>query len=169
MMSAVFFAVFSGLAWMGLRGNVGIVTFIIGIIIGTVLWRLFGFRSRIPFSVVGAVKLVYLGVSLFAVFIAELVLSNLQQLLIVLAPRIAVTPYWTSFRTELETPVMRALLGAMIVMTPGTVAYGESESGDGDWIINIHVLHAKDEADARQTVDRIRTKFESRIRQLEIL
>ncbi len=168
-MAAVFFSLFAGLAWMGLRGNVGIVTFIVGVIIGIALWRLFGFRSRQPFNLAGAVRRIYLGASIFVVFIAELVISNLQQLRIILAPRVVVTPYWISFRTELETPAMRAFLGTLIVMTPGTVAYGEAQTEDGAWLINIHVLHGKDAEDAQNAVDRIRRRFETRIRQLEIL
>ena len=166
-MSAFFFVVFAGTAWMGLRGDASVVTFTIGMLIGLGLWRVFGFRSRYPFSIVRAIRLALLGVSLFLVFLLELVLANLQQLRIVLAPRLEVRPYWLELRTTLETPAMRAVLGSMIVMTPGTVAYGETEAEDGAWIIGVHALHAKDEADAQQAIERIRRRFESRLKKME--
>jgi multicomponent Na+:H+ antiporter subunit E len=166
-MSAFFFIIFAGSAWMGLRGDISIYTFVIGMLIGFSIWRLFGFQSRRAFSVFRAIRLVVLGVSLFVVFVVELVLANLHQLRIVLSPRIAVHPYWLQYRTELETPAMRAVLGSMIVMTPGTVAYGATESADGVWTIGVHALHAEDEADAQKAINRIRDRFESRLIKME--
>ena len=168
-MSAFFFVLFAGMAWMGLRGDVGVDTFIVGVVIGFGLWRLFGFKSRRPFSIVRAIRLALLGASTLIVFVSDLILANLQQVRIVLAPHIAVSPYWLQYRTELETPAMRAVLGSMIVMTPGTVAYGEVEAEEGVWIIGVHALHADGEADAQNTIDRIRGRFESRLRQMETL
>ena len=107
--------------------------------------------------------------SVFFVFLKELVLANLQQLRIVLTPRIRVSPHWLRYRTELETPAMRAVLGSMIVMTPGTVAYKETEAEEGVWTIAVHALHAKDEEEAQKTLDRIHDRFESRLRQMETL
>ena len=168
-MSAFFFVILAGIAWMGLRGNAGVDSFIVGVVIGFGLWRLFGFESRRPFSIVRMIRLALLGASTFIVFVSDLILANLQQVRIVLAPRIAVSPYWLQFRTELETPAMRAVLGSMIVMTPGTVAYGETEVEEGVWIIGVHALHVDDEADAQNTIDRIRGRFESRLRKMETL
>lgn len=166
-MSTFFFVLFAGIAWMGLRGDMSAHTFVIGMLIGFGLWRIFGFRSRVPFSIVRAIRLAQLGVSLFLVFLVELVLANLQQLRIVLAPRLDVNPYWLQLSTTLETPAMRAVLGTMIVMTPGTVAYGETRAEDGFWIIGIHMLHAKNDEDAQQAIDRIRSRFESRLKKME--
>ena len=166
-MSAFFFVLFAGTAWMGLRGDISVFAFAIGLLIGIGLWRIFGFQSRRPFSVVRAIRLAVLGVSLFVVFVVELILANLHQLRVVLSPRMAVHPYWLRYRTELKTPAMRALLGTMIVMTPGTVAYGETESADGVWTIGVHALHAEDEADAQKAINRIRDRFESRLKKME--
>jgi len=168
-MSAFFFIIFTAVVWMGLRGDIGVFTFAVGILLGFGMWRLFGFKSRHPFSIVRAIRLTFLGVSVFIVFLKELVLANLQQLRIVLAPRIRVSPHWLLYRTELETPAMRAVLGSMIVMTPGTVAYKETEAEEGGWTIAVHALHAKDEQEAQKTLDRIHDRFESRLRQMETL
>jgi multisubunit Na+/H+ antiporter MnhE subunit len=118
---------------------------------------------------VRAVRLTFLGASVFIVFVKELILANLHQLRIVLAPRIEVQPYWLRFCTRLETPAMRAVMGSMIVMTPGTVAYGETKTEDGKWIIEVHALNAASEADAQNIINRIREKFESRLRRMETL
>ena len=168
-MSAFFFIIFSGMVWMGLRGDTGVFTFVVGVLLGFGMWRLFGFRSRRPFSIVRAIRLTFLGVSVFIVFLKELMLANLQQLRIVLAPRIRISPHWLRYRTELETPAMRAVLGSMIVMTPGTLAYKETEAEEGGWTIAVHALHAKDEEEAQKTLDRIQDRFESRLRQMETL
>jgi multisubunit Na+/H+ antiporter MnhE subunit len=168
-MSSFFFIFFSGIVWMGLRGDIGVFNFVVGILLGFGLWRLFRFKSRHPFSIVGVIRLTFLGLSVFIVFLAELVLANLHQLRIVLAPRIRVSPYWLQYRTELETPAMRAVLGSIIVMTPGTGAYKETESEEGVWTIAVHALHAKDEEEAQKILDRIRGRFESRLRQMETL
>ena len=168
-MSAFFFIIFSGIAWMGLSGDISVFTFIVGLLLGFGMWRLFRFKSRRPFSITGAIRLTFLGLSVFIVFLKELLLANLQQLRIVLAPRIQVSPYWLQYRTELETPAMRAVLGSMIVMTPGTVAYRETETEEGVWTIAVHLLHAKDGEEAQKSLDRIRDQFESRLRQMETL
>ena len=47
--------------------------------------------------------------------------------------------------------------------------YGETEVEEGVWIIGVHALHAEDEADAQNAIDRIRERFESRLRQMETL
>ena len=168
-MSAFFFIIFSGLVWMGLNGDIGVFTFVVGLLLGFGMWRLFRFKSRRPFSITGAIRLVFLGLMVFIVFLKELLLANLQQLRIVFKPRIVINPYWLRYRTELETPVMRAVLGSMIVMTPGTVAYKETEAEEGGWAIAVHALHAKDEEEAQKTLDRIHDRFESRLRQMETL
>ena len=168
-MSAFFFVIFTGIVWMGLRGDIGVYTFVIGMLLGFGLWRLFRFKSRRPFSIVRATRLTLLGLSVFIVFLKELLLANLQQLRIVFAPRIKVSPHWLQYHTELETPAMRAVLGSMIVMTPGTVAYKETETEEGGWTIAVHALHAKDEEEAQKIIDSIREQFESRLRQMETL
>ena len=168
-MSAFFFFIFTGITWMGLRGDISVITFVIGILLGLGMWRLFGYKSRRPASFARAIRLTYLGVSVFMIFVKELVLANLQQLRVVLAPQVRVTPHWLQYRTELETPAMRAVLGSMIVMTPGTVAYRETAVEDGTWTIAVHALDAGNEAQAQKTLDHIRDVFESRLKQMEAL
>ena len=61
---------------------------------------------------------------------------------------------------------MRALLGAMLTLTPGTLTYEESAAEDGGWIVSLHVLDLRDE---ERLVERIRTRFEAPLRAMENL
>jgi multisubunit Na+/H+ antiporter MnhE subunit len=168
-MSVFFFVIFIATTWMALTGDISVYTFVVGVLIGFAVWRIFGFKARRPFSIAGASRLLWLGTSLLLIFLVDLVRANLHQLRIVLAPRIAISPCWLQFRTSLETPAMRAVLGSMIVMTPGTVAYGETQAEDGAWIIGVHALHVEGEADLSEVIDQIRRRFESRLKQMEML
>jgi multisubunit Na+/H+ antiporter MnhE subunit len=115
---------------------------------------------------VRALRLAWQGLQLFAVFLWELVVANLEQLRVILAPRIAVTPGWIRIRSDLETPAARALLGVMISLTPGSLTYEEGPTEDGSWILSLHVLDLRDE---EQLVAQIRSRFESRLRAMERL
>jgi multicomponent Na+:H+ antiporter subunit E len=168
-MSLFFFVIFAGTTWMALSNDLSLITFGIGVLIGFGVFRIFGLKVGRPFSVVRAFRLLWLGTTLLFIFLVDLVRANLQQLRLVLTPRIVINPYWLQFRTRLETPAMRAVLGSMIVMTPGTVAYGETEAEDGGWIIGVHALNVESEADVQEVVDQIRSRFESRLKEMETL
>ena len=165
-MSTVFVTIMAGLAWMGLMGETGWGVFTAGAVIGFVIWRVEGGRARRPFGLVRALRLVWLAIRLLVVFLWELVVANVEQLRIVLAPRVDVCPGWILFRSDLETPSMRALLGALISLTPGSLTYEESVAEDGGWIISLHVLDLRDE---ERLVQQIRTRFESPLRAMESL
>ena len=165
-MSTLLVTILAGLAWMGLVGATGWGSFITGAVIGLVIWRVEGGRARRSFGLVRALRLVGLAVRLLVVFLWELVVANVEQLRIILAPRMDVRPAWILFHSELETPAMRALLGAMLSLTPGSLTYEESASEDGDWIISIHVIDLRDED---RMVEQIRSRFESTLRAMESL
>ena len=165
-MSTFYTAILTGLAWMGLTADVGWGAFAVGAGLGLVLVRIAGVRSRRPFGPVRALRLAWQGLQLFAVFLWELVVANLEQLRVILAPRITVTPGWIRMRSDLETPAARALLGVMISLTPGSLTYEEGPTEDGSWILSLHVLDLRDE---EQLVAQIRSRFESRLRAMERL
>ena len=93
-------------------------------------------------------------------------MAVVEQLRIVLAPRIDVHPGWIRFDTELETPAMRVLLGVVLSLTPGSLTYEESISEDGACDIALHVLDLRDED---RLVERIRARFEAPLRAMETL
>jgi multicomponent Na+:H+ antiporter subunit E len=165
-MSTVLFLVLAGVAWMGLRNDVGLASFATGVAIGWVVWKIERARAHRPFSLRRALKLLWLGMLLFFAFLWELLLANLQQLRIIFAPRISVQPRWIRFRTRLQTPAMRALFGVMISLTPGTVTAEDREDEDGGWIIGVHALDA---ADDDVVVARIRSHLEAPLERMESL
>ena len=165
-MALLFVAILTGLAWMGLINQVSWGSFLFGAAAGLVVWRYEGARSRRPFGPLRFALALGLGLRIFAVFLWELVVANLEQLRIVLAPRIAVRPGWVRFRSELETPALRALLGAMVSLTPGTLTYEESEDESGSWSMSLHVLDLGDE---EALVAHLRERFEAPLRRLEEL
>ena len=165
-MSSFFFAILTGLAWMGLTAEVSWGSFALGAGGGVLISRLEGARERRPLGLVRGLRLVWLGARLGVVFLWELVVANLEQLRIVLAWRIDVRPGWIRFDSELETPAMRALLGAMISLTPGSLTYEDSAAEDGAWSVSLHVLDLRDE---EQVVARIRERFEAPLRAMERL
>jgi len=161
-----FFAtILAGLAWMGLNAEVGFGTFGVGLVIGSLIWRLEGARASTRFGPVRASRLLGIGVRLLGVFLWELVVANFEQLRIILAPRIDVHPGWIRFGTNLETPAMRAVFGAMVSLTPGSLTYEESSDESG-CTISLHVLDLRDE---ERMVARIRTRFEAPLRAMERL
>ena len=92
-------------------------------------------------------------------FSAEVLIANLQQLRIVLAPRLRVRPRWLVYRTELRDPRLRVLLGLMLSLTPGTIT-AELEAD----ALLVHVL---DTRDPEAVEERIRRRFEGLLQELE--
>jgi multisubunit Na+/H+ antiporter MnhE subunit len=165
-MAIFFVATLTGLVWMGLLGEVGWGSFGVGVALGLAVWRVEGVRSRRAFGPVRALRLTWLATRFFAVFLVELLVAVVEQVRIVLAPRIDVRPGWVRFTTELETPAMRVLLGVVISLTPGSLTYEESISEDGVCDLAIHVLDLRDEG---RLVERIRARFELPLREMEVL
>jgi multisubunit Na+/H+ antiporter MnhE subunit len=165
-MATFYAAILAGVVWMGLRADIGWGTFALGAGLGLVFWRAEGARASRPFRPARAVGLLWHALLLLGVFLWELVVANLEQLRIVLAPRIAVRPGWIRMRSELATPAARALLGVMISLTPGSLTYEEGADEDDAWVLSLHVLDLRDE---EQLVARIRERFESRLRAMEQL
>lgn len=147
-------------AWFGLRGTLGPGTVVVlGALALLVLSR---HRTaalgplpgpRFFSKLAGALHVVLL-------FGWELVVSNLQQLRVVFGPARLVQPHWLQFRTEIESPLLRALLGMMISLTPGTMTVDI----DDDGTVSIHVLVAEDDA---TVIRRLRDTLECPLRRLE--
>ena len=165
-MSTFFVAILTGLAWMGLLGEIGWGSFAVGAALGLAVWRIEGARARRPFGPVRALRLTWLGLRFLSVFVWELVVAVVEQVRIVLAPRIDVHPGWVHFTTELETPAMRVLLGVVISLTPGSLTYEETISEEGTCDLALHVLDLRDE---QRLIARIRARFEAPLRAMETL
>jgi len=92
-------------------------------------------------------------------FSRELVLANLQQLRLVLAPRVQLRPRWLVYRTELQDPKLQVLLGILISLTPGTVT--------ADLKSDRLLVHVLDSEDPEAVADRIRCRFEVILKELD--
>ena len=53
--------------------------------------------------------------------VLEIIKANVQVAIVVLSPRLPITPEIVSFRTRLKTDIGRMVLGNSITLTPGTV------------------------------------------------
>ncbi len=165
-MATFFVVLMSGFAWMGLAASFGVGSFAVGCLLGLVLWRRQARPMGRPFGFVRALRLTVLGARLFAVFLWELAVANIAQLRIVLAPRIDIRPGWILYRTDIETSAARALLGAMLSLTPGSLTYDEWLDEDGMWMISVHILDLRDE---EALVEFIRSRFEAPLLAMEAL
>lgn len=165
-MASFWLVIMAGLAWTALMNDTSPGTFALGVLMGVVVWRLEPLRARQRFSIVRALRSLGPGLVLLGHFFVEIIVANLEQLRIVFAPKIEVEPRWIRMRTDLASPAMRATLGLMVAMTPGTVCCEELEDPEGGFSIDIHALSAKDDD---SVVSRIRERFEAPLLRMESL
>ena len=165
-MSGFFFMVASGLVWMGLSVDLDLETFIWGAALGAALWFIRGQKSHRPFGMLRALWLLWLGSRLTLIFLWELVIANLDQLRLVLSPRIDIEPGWVEVPCSLETMPMRALLGTLLTLTPGSLTFEENTDEEGRWTIHMHLL---DTRGGEASLERARLRFEAPLRQMENL
>lgn len=164
-MAFVLFMLLAGLAWMGLRGDLGPGAFVTGAAFGAVAWRIEHAHSSQRFSPGRALRLSLQSAKVLLSFLGELVAANWHQLRVVLAPRVDVQPHWVHFDTRLESPALRLVFGVMISLTPGTLICDERERADGSVCLWIHIL---DGEDPQAVVARIRERLEAPLRELEV-
>jgi multisubunit Na+/H+ antiporter MnhE subunit len=151
-MRGLAFALAGALAWVGLVETSGPWSIGFAALLGFVAQRLFlapgsaATGRRAPLRRAGAM------LRLAGRFGLDLVVANIQQLRIVLAPRVRVEPHWLLYRTSLKDPRLRVLLGILISLTPGTVTAELRR----DQLI-VHVL---DSSDPQRVAAGIRERFE---------
>ncbi|MFP6640133.1 MAG: Na+/H+ antiporter subunit E [Myxococcota bacterium] len=165
-MSRFFFILVSGVVWMALTADLDLGSFVVGGLIGATMWTLEGAKSHRPFGPRRAGLLALLGSRLILVFLWELLVANLQQTRLVLSPRIEIQPGWIEVPCSLETPAMRALLGTLLTLTPGSLTYEEKTDEDGRWTLRMHLLDART---GEREVQRSRDRFEGPLRRMENL
>jgi multisubunit Na+/H+ antiporter MnhE subunit len=168
-MSTFFYMLLAGFVWMALRQSIALSTFLMGALIGVVVWRTIGAPARRPFTPLRALQFAWLSGGLLVLFLWELLVANIEQLRVIFAPRIDIQPAWVDYRSELESHASRALLGLMIAMTPGSITCEEIEDleeGSEVCHVRIHLLNSKDPDAA---LERIRTRLEAPLLKLERL
>ena len=144
--------------WFGLRGSLGpSAVLVLGALTAAVLVAR---KRRVRSSPRRALRQVGAAAQVALLFGWELLVSNVQQLRIVFGPARLVQPHWLKFSSKLESPALRALLGTMISLTPGTMTVDLEDDGTF-WV---HVLVAEDD---EAVVRRIHDVLERPMRRLE--
>ena len=155
------FALIGGLAWIGLRGNADLGTFLVGAAVSAAA----AWATRLPWrgrlSPARLSRGLAICCQVLVRFVIDLTVANVRQLLLVLNPRLRVRPRWVRFTTGLERPTTRLLLGVLISLTPGTVT---EELRGKEYVI--HVLDADPEEDP---LIAIRNRLEAPLLRLEAL
>jgi multicomponent Na+:H+ antiporter subunit E len=139
--------------WMFMTNAFTPTGFIVGYIVGLlliILMRRF-FSHRLYTSRVWAV------ISLFFLFLKELVLSSISVFKLVVRPRLNIRPAIFELETELKYDWEVTLLSALITLTPGTLVVGISEDQKRLYI------HAIDFEDIDDAVSSIKNTFERAI------
>jgi len=145
------------LAWIALTGTFTPVNFLFGFALGfSLLW--FTQRLRPPTNYFSKVVQV-LEFVLF--FLAELVVANIRVLVVVLSPRLPISPAVVAIPLDVRSDTAITLLGNLITLTPGTLYLDVSHDRS---VMYVHTMFV-DDLDAFRS--RIKQGFERRV--MEIL
>lgn len=105
------------LLWSGLYKPLLIGLGVLSCLLVLVLARRMDFFNRDVFTL----HLVWRMIPFWCWLAKELVVANLQVARIVLSPRMAISPTVIRLKSESDDPVIQAILGNSITLTPGTV------------------------------------------------
>lgn len=144
---------FLAFVWMFMTNSFSPTGFAIGFLVGLLLlifMRRF-FSHRFYLFRLWAV------ISLFFLFLKELVLSSFSVFKLVIQPKLAIRPAVFELETELKHDWEVTLLAALITLTPGTLVIGISDDQKKLYI------HAIDFEDIEDAVSSIKNTFERAI------
>lgn len=149
-----------GIIWVALRGQVGPSAGVV-MMAATVVLVARRRRTRRRGAKLGVLRRQALAaLHVAGLFAYELVVSNIQQLRVVLGSSRRWEPHWLHFETTLQSPALRTLLGVLISLTPGTLTCEIEPDG----MVWVHVLVAENDAAA---IARLRRVLERPLRRLE--
>ncbi|PIC56638.1 MULTISPECIES: Na+/H+ antiporter subunit E [unclassified Sporosarcina] len=145
---------FIAVVWMFMSSSLTPSTFIIGYLIGLLMIIM----TRRYFSGRLYIWRIWSAVKLTAIFLKELILSNISVLLLVIKPDLStMQPMFFAMPTELEKDWEITLLSSLITLTPGTVVVHVSDDQRTLYI------HAIDVDDVDEAIDSIKNTFEKAI------
>jgi multicomponent Na+:H+ antiporter subunit E len=145
--------VFLAFIWMFLQNDYSSSSFFIGYLLGLLImlaYRRF-FTSRFYLVRVWAV------IKLLALFLKELVLSNISVLKHILSPTLNIKPGIFALKTELTKDWEITILANLITLTPGTLVVDVSLDRQTLYI------HAMDIPEKHEAIDSIKNTFERAI------
>src|SRR5690606_26738533 len=123
MVKQIAFNLVLAVIWMAISNDRSIAGFVVGYVIG--LFFLFMLRRFMPGPFYG--RRIWAVIALIALFLKELVLSNVAVLIQILRPRLRVSPGVFAYETELKSDWEITLLASLITLTPGTLTLEVSE------------------------------------------
>lgn len=145
-----------GLIWVFFQDNWSFLTFLTGYLFGLLvlfILRRFLKGKFYPITVIAVFRLIF-------VFIEEIVISSVDVIRTVIAPKIDVTPGFFLLETDLETDWEITLLAMLITATPGSVVTEISEDGKRFYV------HGLDLPGSKEGVFRSQKKFEEAIKRV---
>lgn len=155
MMVEILLCVVLALIWVGLTGKVTLPAFVVGLVLGFIIIKIFGKRSLqvLKLNVRHYVPLV----QLFFIFLYELLIANLTVLVKVFSPKLNIKPGIIKVPIEVEGPFWITTLANMITLTPGTLTV--EVSPDNDYFY-VHCLNIDNE---ESIISDIKDTFEKKI------
>ncbi len=147
---------FLAFVWMFLSVSFTSTTFIIGYLLGLLV--IFAMRRFFP-SRFYLVK-VYAAISLFLLFMKELILSNIAVLKTILKPKLDIKPGIFALPTDLKSDWEITLLANLITLTPGTLVVDISYDN------KILYIHSIDLPSVDDAIDDIKNTFEKAIKEV---
>ncbi|MFE6168387.1 Na+/H+ antiporter subunit E [Viridibacillus arvi] len=144
---------FIAFIWMFLSTNFASSNFVVGFILGMIMIYIMRnfFSSRLYISRFWAV------IKLIVLFMKELILANFQVFMVIIKPKLDMSPAFFAMQTELEQDWEITLLSSLITLTPGTIVVHVSDDSKTLYI------HAIDIDDVDSAVDSIKNSFEKAI------
>ncbi len=152
-MSILFINVLLALAWAAVTGAFTLINVLFGFVLGSFsLWLI---REQV--GSVAHYGRVGRALSLIRLFLVELLKSALRVMVLVLSPRMNLSPGFIAFPLRVDTDFEITLLANLITLTPGTLSVDVSDDRS---TLYIHVI---DIPDKRALIADIAQGFETKI------
>ncbi|MCC5892300.1 MULTISPECIES: Na+/H+ antiporter subunit E [Exiguobacterium] len=139
--------------WAVLWNSYTGVDFLLGYIVG--IFILFVLRRFLHFDFY--MRRVFAAFKLIALFIKELIMSNIDVVKVLLSPKFDIEPGIIEVPTQLKSDWELTLLASLISLTPGTLSMDFSEDKKSIFVHSIHV------PDKEQMIREIHDTFEKAI------
>lgn len=155
-MSLLLMNVLLALAWSALMGNFDPPYLVFGYVLGYLILWLFYNKSPTP----KYFREVPLVIEFVIFFLWEIILSNIRLTITILSTQMKLRPAVVAVPLDLKSDIGIVILSHMITLTPGTLSLDISS--------NRHTLyvHVYDLDDPDKFIDRIKSKFERRVREI---
>lgn len=139
--------------WAVLWNSYTGVDFLLGYIVG--IFILFVLRRFLRFDFY--MRRVFAAFKLIALFIKELIMSNIDVVKVLLSPKLNIEPGIIEVPTQLKSDWELTLLASLISLTPGTLSMDFSEDKKSIFVHSIHV------PDKEEMIREIHETFEKAI------